>query len=348
VRSLRSHMPEGAQIRVRDLTKHYRVHERASGFFASFRALFSREKTIVRAVDGVSFEIAAGERVGFLGPNGAGKTTTLKMLAGLLYPTAGEIYVDGHVPSRRETAFLDQIMLVMGQKQQLLWDLPPADTFDLNRAVYQVPRAQYEETVRELSELLEVGDLVRKPTRELSLGERMKCELIAALIHRPKVLFLDEPTIGLDVTTQVVVREFIRRYNERHGATLILTSHYMDDVASLCPRVIVIDRGCLSYDGGLVELVKEVRPEKRIALRLGAPPDRAAIAAIGGTVVQLDGHEVVLQVDESELARTVSQALATLEVQDFTVTAAPLEEVMSELFARSRAAREREEGDPSP
>ncbi len=327
------------QIQVTGLTKHYRVHERKPGFFAALKALFARDAKSVPAVDGVSFEIEAGERVGFLGPNGAGKTTTLKMLAGLLHPTAGAVRVDGHVPQRREVAFLEKIMLVMGQKQQLIWDLPPADTFELNRAIYEVPRPVYEATVKELSELLELGDLVKKPTRELSLGERMKCELVAALIHRPRVLFLDEPTIGLDVTTQVVVREFIRDYNERFGATLILTSHYMDDVAALCPRVIVIDKGKLSYDGGLEELVQRVRPEKRLALSLGADPDPAALAALGH-VVQREGREVVVQVTQDELASTVSRALSTLEVQDFTVTAAPLEEVMSELFARSRAARD--------
>jgi ABC-2 type transport system ATP-binding protein len=326
------------QIQVHDLVKHYRVHQRAPGFFASLRALVSRPEKTVRAVDGVSFEIEAGERVGFLGPNGAGKTTTLKMLAGLLHPTSGTVRVDGHVPRARETAFLEKIMLVMGQKQQLLWDLPPADTFELNRAIYDVPRSLYEATVKELSELLELGDLVHKPTRELSLGERMKCELVAALVHRPRVLFLDEPTIGLDVTTQVVVRDFIRQYNERYGATLILTSHYMDDVAALCPRVIVIDKGQLSYDGGLDELVRKVRPEKRLALRLAADPDPEALAGLGH-LIQVEGREVVVQVPQDELAAAVSRALSTLSVQDFTVTAAPLEEVISELFARSRAAR---------
>jgi ABC-2 type transport system ATP-binding protein len=330
-------------ILVEELTKEYRGQQRASGMLAALKALFVRDHKTVRAVDGVSFSIESGERVGFLGPNGAGKTTTLKMLAGLLHPTSGRIVVDGHVPQRRDTAFLEKIMLVMGQKQQLLWDLPPADTFDLNRAIYQVPTAQFEATVQELTDLLDLGDLIKKPTRELSLGERMKCELVAALIHRPTVLFLDEPTIGLDVTTQVVVREFIRRYNERFGATLILTSHYMDDVASLCRRVIVIDKGRVSYDGGLVELVKQVRPEKRLALRLGAPPDLKTISNLGGHLVQLDGHEVVLQVNEDRLAEIVTRALETLEVQDFTVTAAPLEEVMSELFSRSRAARVAEE-----
>lgn len=330
------------QIEVRDLKKHYRVHERASGLAASLRSLFTRSHKLVRAVDGVSFDIEAGERVGFLGPNGAGKTTTLKMLSGLLYPTAGEVRVDGHVPQRREAAFLEKIMLVMGQKQQLLWDLPPVDTFELNRAIYQVPDGQYHETVDELTELLEIGDLVRTPTRELSLGQRMKCELVAALIHRPKVLFLDEPTIGLDVSTQVVVRDFIRSYNERYGATLMLTSHYMDDVAALCPRVIVINQGELSYDGGLDALVQKVRPEKRLTLVLSAPAEDAAIEALG-QVIEREERQVVIQVSQDALAPAVSRALSTLPVRDFTVTAAPLEEVMSELFAERRPAAAAEE-----
>ncbi len=326
------------QIVAKDLAKHFRVHRRAAGLWPSLKSVFVRRYDLVKAVDGVTFEIAPGERVGFLGPNGAGKTTTLKMLSGLLHPTSGEIRVDGHVPKERRARFLESIMLVTGQKQQLIWDLPPADTFALNRAVYEVPRAQYEATVGELSELLDLGDLVNKPTRELSLGERMKCELVAALIHRPKVLFLDEPTIGLDVSTQVVVRDFIRDYNERYDATLILTSHYMDDVAALCPRVIVIDKGRLSYDGSLEELVRRVRPEKRLSLRLSGPAPPGALEAIG-TVVLAEDREAVIQVAQEALASAVGRALETLPVNDFTVEAAPLEEVIRELFARSRAAR---------
>ena len=197
-------------VSVQSLRKHYTVHKRPPGLKAALSSLFRRVPTVVKAVDGISFEIARGERVGFLGPNGAGKTTTLKVLAGLLYPSSGEVRVDGHVPQRREDAFLKKITLVMGQKQQLLWDLPPSETFALNRAIYEVPEPQFRRTLAELTELLELGDLVNKPTRTLSLGERMKCELAAALIHRPQVLFLDEPTIGLDVSMQVTIRDFIR------------------------------------------------------------------------------------------------------------------------------------------
>ncbi|HET9036282.1 MAG TPA: ATP-binding cassette domain-containing protein [Myxococcaceae bacterium] len=325
-------------VSVQALRKHYTVHKRPPGLKAALGSLFRRIPTVVKAVDGISFDISRGDRVGFLGPNGAGKTTTLKVLAGLLHPSSGEVRVDGHVPQRREDAFLKKITLVMGQKQQLLWDLPPSETFALNRAIYEVPEPEFRRTIAELTELLELGDLVNKPTRTLSLGERMKCELAASLIHRPQVLFLDEPTIGLDVSMQVVIRDFIKAYNERTGATLILTSHYMDDVAALCPRVVVIDRGLLSYDGALDELVRRIRPEKRLVLRLDGPVDRAALEAVG-RVVSTDAAGVVLQVAQDAVNPAVSRALATLPVHDLTVENAPLEEVMSELFAQSRAAR---------
>ncbi|HYO53760.1 ATP-binding cassette domain-containing protein [Archangium sp.] len=325
-------------ISVRDLRKHYQVHKRPPGLKAALRSVIHRTYTTVKAVDGISFEIKPGERVGFLGPNGAGKTTTLKVLSGLLHPSSGEVWVDGHVPRHREDAFLKKIMLVMGQKQQLLWDLPPAETFELNRAIYDVPRAQYKQTLDELVSLLELEELIGKPARQLSLGERMKCELAAALIHRPKLLFLDEPTIGLDVSMQATMRTFIKSYNERHGATLILTSHYMDDVAALCPRVIVIDKGQLSYDGGLDALVQRVRPEKRVVLRLNRPVDADSLAPLG-KVVTHDNVTAVLQVPQDAVNATVSRALSSLPVQDLTVENAPLEEVMSELFAESKARR---------
>ncbi|QSQ23517.1 ATP-binding cassette domain-containing protein [Pyxidicoccus parkwayensis] len=327
-------------ISVRGLRKHYKVHKRPPGLKAALRSLVHRSYTTVKAVDGISFDIRPGERVGFLGPNGAGKTTTLKVLSGLLHPSDGEVTVDGHVPRLREEAFLKKIMLVMGQKQQLLWDLPPAETFELNRAIYDVPRAQYKQTMDELIALLEIGDLIGKPTRQLSLGERMKCELAAALIHRPRVLFLDEPTIGLDVSMQATMRTFIKDYNEKYGATLILTSHYMDDVAALCPRVIVIDKGLLSYDGSLDALVQRVRPEKRVVLRLSEQVDASRLAPLGGRVVTHEAGTAVLQVRQEAVNATISRALAGLPVTDLTVENAPLEEVMSELFAENKARRE--------
>jgi len=321
-------------IEVAQLTKHYRVHERAPGVWAAFRSAFSRTYRSVHAVDGISFSIAAGERVGFLGPNGAGKTTTLKMLSGLLYPTSGVAKVAGHVPFSRSTPFLKSIMLVAGQKQQLLWDLPPLDTFELNRAIYAIDAARYRRTRDELIALLQLEPLLHKPVRQLSLGERMKCELAAALMHQPRVLFLDEPTIGLDVTMQVVVREFIRRYNEQHGATVILTSHYMEDVAALCPRIIVIDHGRIVYDGALSELVRSLRPEKRVRLVLSSAVPRAALEQSGARVISMDGLEAELQLPQAALASAIGSLLAQLPVVDLTVEDPPLEEVLSDLFAR--------------
>ncbi len=324
-------------IDVQGLSKHYRVHRRATGLAASIRSVFHRAYETVKAVDGIAFSVEPGERVGFLGPNGAGKTTTLKILAGLLHPTAGQVQVAGHVPQRREVAFLKKITLVMGQKQQLLWDLPPADTFALNRAIYEIPRAVFEETVRELTNLLELGDLVNKPARQLSLGERMKCELAAALLHRPQVLFLDEPTIGLDVSMQATVRSFIKAYNERYGATVLLTSHYMDDVVALCPRVIVIDRGHLIYDGDLRSLSIQVRPDKRVVVRLGKAVTRSELARFG-EVVSSGETQAVIQVSAQNVSSAVGRMLAALPVTDLTVEDPPLEEVMSELFRNSREA----------
>jgi len=282
--------------------------------------------------------VQPGERVGFLGPNGAGKTTTLKILAGLLHPTSGAVSVSGFVPQRREARFLSSITLVMGQKQQLLWDLPPAETFALNSAIYGVPEGEAKKTLAELTALLEIGDVMGKPTRQLSLGERMKCELCAALLHRPRVLFLDEPTIGLDVSMQLAVREFIRRYNETTGATVLLTSHYMDDVASLCPRVVVIDEGRLRYDGDLGTLVRSIRPDKRIALRLSRALDREPLERLG-TVVELDAGRAVIQVQQARLREVVAHLLEQDGIADLTIEDPPLEEVMRELFAADKAGR---------
>jgi ABC-2 type transport system ATP-binding protein len=298
-----------------------------------------RRYETVRAVDGIDFSLREGERVGFLGPNGAGKTTTLKMLSGLLHPTAGDVKVAGWVPRRREAEFLKSITLVMGQKQQLIWDLPPAETFAMNRAIYDIPRVQFEETVRELVSLLELGDLIQKPTRQLSLGERMKCELAAALLHRPKVLFLDEPTIGLDVSMQATVRGFVRTYNERYGATVLLTSHYMEDVVQLCPRVIVIDRGRIIYDGDLRALALKMRPDKRILVRFanGNGAARGDLSRFG-EVVSHEPGQATIQVAAEDVSGAVARILGALSIADLTVEDPPLEEVLSELFRSSRRA----------
>jgi ABC-2 type transport system ATP-binding protein len=332
-------MAQPPAIEVRALTKVFQVHERAAGLRAAIASIFRRRTKDVKAVDGLSFSIAPGERVGFLGPNGAGKTTTLKMLAGLLHPTSGDVRVSGHLPQRRERAFLESIALVMGQKQQLIWDLPPVETFALNRAIYDVPVADFDKTMRELDALLGLDAIAKKPTRQLSLGERMKCELAAALLHGPRVLFLDEPTIGLDVAMQLAVREFIRAYADRTGATVILTSHYMDDVVALCPRVVVIDKGRLRHDGDLQTLSRTVRPDKRITLRLragGRAPSRETLER-AGAVVTLDATRAVLDVPQDAVRDAVTHLFASVDVADLTVEDPPLEEVMREVFAAQDA-----------
>jgi ABC-2 type transport system ATP-binding protein len=325
-----------AVIRVEELCKHFKVYRRPPGLGAALRSVFRRRHELVRAVDGVSFRIERGERVGFLGPNGAGKTTTLKVLSGLLHPSSGTVRVGAFEPRRRDSAFLKQITLVMGQKQQLIWDLPPSETYALNRAIFEIPPAQYQGTLAELGELLDLENLSSKPTRQLSLGERMKCELAAALLHRPTTLFLDEPTIGLDVAMQLAIREFIHRYNQRYEATVLLTSHYMDDVTALCNRVIVIDKGRIIHDGDLRGLIRSTHPDKLVSFTLQGPvsPDRLAHL---GELVSSEGGRVVLRVEHAALRDVVSHVLSDLIVDDLSVEDPPLEDVLRQLFKSSTA-----------
>jgi len=301
---------------------------------AALQSLVRRRMEQVKAVDGISFDVAPGEIVGFLGPNGAGKTTTLKMLSGLLYPTAGEINVLGHIPSKREKAYLRQITLVMGQRAQLVWDIPAIDSFELNRAIYRIPQADYRRTLDELTDLLELKPLLNKPVRNLSLGERMKCEIAAALLHRPQVLFLDEPTIGLDVTMQRRIRTFIGEYNRRFGATVLLTSHYMADVEALCRRVVVIHHGKLLYDGELSGLVQRFSAHKTIVVQL--EDCRTDLYTYGEVVTCEDGY-VTLRVPKAETARITERLLADLPVIDLTVEDPPIEEVIEQVFAQEAA-----------
>jgi len=333
-------------IRARDLTKHFRVHKRPPGVAAALKSLVHRTYETVKAVDGVSFTIERGERVGFLGPNGAGKTTTLKVLAGLLHPTSGDVEVEGHTPFRRQTRFLEKITLVMGQKSQLIWDLPPAETYAMNRAVFDVPQAQFDATLAELTELLDLAPLVNKPTRQLSLGERMKCELAAALLHRPTTLFLDEPTIGLDVAMQLAIRDFVRSYNARHEATVLLTSHYMDDVVALCPRIIVIDAGRLIHDGDLRGLIKTMDPDKRVSFTItnGVTDDQLAKL---GVILARDGQRITLRVPERELPAAVGHLLGPLHAADLAIEDPPLEEILREMFGKSKDARNGTPAEPA-
>lgn len=316
------------------LSKTYRVPIREPGLAAALKSLVRRRWRDVDAVVDVSFRIEPGEVVGFLGPNGAGKTTTLKMLSGLLNPSAGQARVLGHEPFRRDKAFLRQITLVMGNRNQLVWDIPVSDSFERNRAIYGLSRDAFGHTVKQLTELLDLGDLLDKPVRNLSLGERMKCEIAAALLHRPRVLYLDEPTIGLDVTMQRRIRQFIAEYNRDHGATVLLTSHYMADVEALCQRVIVIHHGRLLFDGDLSSLVQKFSPTKTIAVELEC---EGADLSSYGEVVHQDGCRISLLVPKAETARVTGRILAELPVVDLTVEDPEIEEVIEKVFAQESA-----------
>ena len=318
-------------IHIHDLSKTYVVTERESGVMASLRSLVHRTSEEIPAVDRISFDLQAGEVVGFLGPNGAGKTTTLKMLSGLLHPTAGDVTVLGYIPSRRLSDFLRQITLVMGQRNELVWDIPAQDSFELNRAIYRIPLPDYKRTLDELTDLLELGPLLRKPVRNLSLGERMKCELAAALLHRPQVVFLDEPTIGLDVTMQRRIRGFVAEYNRRYGATVLLTSHYMADVEALCRRVVVIHHGRLLFDGDLSKLLQQFTSHKTIVLQVDKPD--ADLHTYGEVVSYQDGH-YTLRVPKQETARITGRLLADLPVVDLLIEDPPIEEVIERVFAQ--------------
>lgn len=317
-------------VQVCDVHKHYQVHERQAGVRAAIRGLVRRQMRQIRAVDGISFVIAQGEVVGFLGPNGAGKTTTLKMLSGLLHPTCGEMEVLGYVPFRREKAFLRQMTLIMGQRNQLLWDVPAIDSFEVNRAIYRIPRDVYRRQLDELSDMLALGALLHKPVRNLSLGERMKCEMAAALLHRPSVLFLDEPTLGLDITMQRRLRDFIGAYNRQHGATVLLTSHYMADVEALCRRVLVIHHGRLVFDGDLTELVHRVAPYKLVTVELG---EGAANLSAYGEIAAAVGGRVTIRVSQADTAHVTARLLADLPIADLTVSDPPIDAVIEHVFA---------------
>jgi ABC-2 type transport system ATP-binding protein len=320
-------------VHVSELTKVFKVPERDPGLRAAAKALVRRQTRDVHAVQAISFDIEPGEVVGFLGPNGAGKTTTLKMLAGLLYPTSGEARVLGHVPSRREKDYLRRMTMVMGNRNQLQWDIPALDSFELYRAIYRLRREDYVAMRDELVELLDVGDLVRKPVRNLSLGERMKVEIVGSLLHRPQVLFLDEPTIGLDVTMQKRIRTFVAEYNQRHGATVLLTSHYMADVEALCKRVIVIHHGRILFDGALASLGNEFAAYKTIGVLL--ENGNAELDGYG-EVISRDGDRTVLRVPKAESSRVAARLLSEHDVLDLTIEEPPIEDVIEMVFAQSR------------
>ena len=323
------------QIVVRDLSKTYRVPEREAGLQAAVRSLFRRRYRNVQAVDRICFTVQPGEMVGLIGPNGAGKTTTLKMLSGLLYPTAGEAHVLGCVPWERRPEYLRRISMVLGNKSQMSWDIPPLDSFRVLGEIYHVPPAEYRRTLEELVDLLEVGDLLAKPVRNFSLGERMKCELIAGLLHRPQVLFLDEPTLGLDVSMQGRLRRFLAAYNQRSGVTAILTSHYMADVVALCPRVVLIHHGRLLYDGALSRLAERLAPFKLIRMSLGngqAGKGGDLALPAGVDVVARENGRVTLRVGRAAAPAVTAYLLNTLPVVDLSVEDPPIEAVIDQIY----------------
>src|SRR5215213_2373108 len=330
-------------ITVDNLSKTYRYHRKAPGLRGSLAGLLRRQMLETQAVAEVSFTIEAGEIVGFLGPNGAGKTTTLKMLCGLLHPSGGQARVLGHTPARREPAFLRQISLVMGQKTMLAWDLPAFETLLLHKEMYSISEADFQRNVKQLSEILEVAELLRVQVRKLSLGERMKMELLTALIHRPALLFLDEPTIGLDLVSQQRVREFLRDVNREQGTTILLTSHYMDDIEELCPRVLVIDHGKLHFDGALAGLVERAAPYKLLSAVFAEPVSPEALATALGELEPRptdpsmplrarDPLRISLAVPRDQVADVAGRVLRLGRVVDLSIEEVPVEEIIREMF----------------
>jgi len=325
-----------AIIDVSNLGKQYRVYRKHEGLLASLRNLFHRDFFEVDAVKEISFRINEGEIVGFLGPNGAGKTTTLKLLSGLIFPSYGEARVLGHVPWKRENEYRSRFSLVMGQKNQLWWDLPAQESFRLHQAIYRIPPETFERRLDELTALLDVKKLVGQPVRELSLGERMRMELIASLLHHPRILFLDEPTIGLDVVSQKRVQEFLKHYQREHKITVVLTSHYMKDVEALCKRVIIIDDGQIRHDGSLADVIDQFSQHKVITLRFHSERTPEDLSRYG-EILSDDFQEVRLKVERDQVSEILAALLDRYDVEDLTVHDRPLEDVFAELFDRNRA-----------
>lgn len=318
-------------ISVQNLQKEYRIYKKQPGFAGSFKSLFSRKYETIAAVKNVSFEIEEGELIGFIGPNGAGKTTTLKCLSGLLYPTTGQVRVLNYIPWQRKNLFLKQIALVMGQKNQLWWDLPAMESFLLNKEIYEIEDSKFKKTLDELVELLGIRDILNIPVRKLSLGQRMKCELVAALIHSPKVLFLDEPTIGLDVVMQKNLRDFIASYNKKFNATIILTSHYMEDVRQLCKRVVVIDRGQILFDGQLLDIIKKYAGEKYLSLKFDKEVSRERLAKLG-KIKEYNSVKATIAVARQNVNKAAATILDKFPVDDITIEEPDIEDIIREVF----------------
>jgi ABC-2 type transport system ATP-binding protein len=338
-----------ALIELRNLTKSFRVYQKREGLMASIRGLWHREYREVRAVRGIDLDVEQGEFVAFLGPNGAGKTTTLKLLSGVINPTSGSALVMGHVPWKRDNAYRRRFALVMGQKNQLWWDLPAQESFRLHQQIYRIAPDTFARTLDELVELLDVGRLLRQPVRELSLGERMKMELIAALLHSPDVLFLDEPTIGLDVVAQHRIQLFLKYYQQQRRITILLTSHYMKDVAALCRRVVVISHGRIQYDGSLSGIRDSFSSHKIVTLQLAETASTDGFQRFG-EVLEIQPPRVKLRIERPAVAEMLAAILAQHTIEDVAVEDPPLEEVIADLFSQADAApdEDRPPADSSP
>jgi ABC-2 type transport system ATP-binding protein len=324
-------------IELAGLAKSYRVYQKRDGLMGSIRGLFRREYRDVEAVKGIDLRVEQGEFVAFLGPNGAGKTTTLKLLSGVINPTRGSALVMGHVPWKRENAYRRRFALVMGQKNQLWWDLPAQESFRLHQQIYRIDPDGFQRTLDELSDLLDIRRLLRQPVRELSLGERMKMELAAALLHSPEVLFLDEPTIGLDVVAQRNIQQFLKHYQRERRITILLTSHYMKDIAALCQRVVIIAGGRIVYDGALADIVGQFSGHKLVTLQLGGDDTGEGLEQFG-TLVERTPPRVRLRVERQQVTKTLAAILAGHAIEDVAVEDPPLEEVIAELFAKTQSA----------
>lgn len=323
-------------IKVSNLSKTYEYYKKQPGLWASVKGLFRREKLFKKAVKEIDFEIDEGELVGFLGPNGAGKTTTLKMLSGILYPTSGEAKVLGHIPWKREPKYQKQFALVMGQKNQLWWDLPAMESFILNKEIYEVSDVDFKENLDELVELLDIKDVLDVQVRKLSLGQRMKCELVAALLHKPKVLFLDEPTIGLDVVAQKNIRDFIKDYNRKNKTTILLTSHYMEDVKELCKRVIIIEEGEIMYDGDLSSLIEKYAPYKVLKVTFEEEGVKKEDIEKYGEVVKFRPNSITLRVDRDKAKDVARDILSSdLPVDDILIDEVDISDVVREIFSNN-------------
>ncbi|MFK7765815.1 MAG: ATP-binding cassette domain-containing protein [Mariniblastus sp.] len=321
-------------IEIKNLSKTYRVYQKQEGMFASIKGLFHREYREVHAVNNIDLTVEQGEFVAFLGPNGAGKTTTLKLLSGVINPDGGSATVMGHVPWERENEYRRRFALVMGQKNQLWWDLPAMESFRLNQHIYQVPKQEFENTRDELCEMLDVTRLLGRPVRELSLGERMKMELIAALLHKPEVLFLDEPTIGLDVVAQHKIQKFLKEYQQEQKNTILLTSHYMKDIEALCKRVVIIANGSIYHDGSLEDIVDQFSGDKIVTLQLSDVRSLDSLATLPN-VMEIEPPKIKFRVERDEVGKVLSQILSAHRVDDIVVEDPPLEEVISNVFSEA-------------